>query len=1529
MKYIAILITILCLAGAVMGQARTAEQIVSVPFSQLNTGNPPNGSVRHVINGSQGTTPCASGGQGALAMKINGVWQCPRLTAGVGTGDVAGPSASAIGEMAVYADTTGKNIGRSSGLDGIAFLTSGVVTALASSGTGSVVRSNTATLNSPTLLTPTIASFINAQHLHTSANAGGQLNASNVFSAGIVPPVRIISNALTPNKCLRLSSGGAIETAADDCGTGGGGGSPPGGVSGNLQFNDAGVHGGILNSAYNSATGRLTFNQKQDAADTFYGTRFTDTSPTGYWLRLRNAVDTTDLFSVAASGEVYWSTSALAKNVAAPATPAAGNTRIWTDSTDKNLKAQDDTGQVTITLRATACTGTDKVSGINSAGVVTCAADQGAAGTGVISLNTLVADTQTFSKVDDTNVTLTISTTSSSNHQFAMGWTGTLAKARQNAATVYNDAGNTWSTGTQSFAGATSLTVPTAAGAAPTADGQIAYDSTADTWEVGQNGTNRLVALTTGSQTFTDKTLDNSTTANLRDTLLTLQDNTDSTKTANFELSSITSGQNRVVTIPDAASVTVRPTTVTSNQWVTHIDSTGTQQKAQPSFANISGTMGETQGGTGQTAYAQGDMLFASSANTLSRLAKSTTATRYLANTGASNNPQWDLVNLANGVTGTLADGNLSANVSLLGTSIDLSGAEATGILAAARFPALTGDVTTTSGAVATTIANDVVSNAKLANMATATFKGRTTAGTGDPEDLTGTQATALLNNATITLKGLVPAPGSSTGLFLRDDITWAAPAGSGDMILAASQVVTGRKEFNPAKLVIGDTASAPTPELGALYVDTDDSKLYYGINGTDWGEILVSGLGTVNLASANVSGILPLANGGTGAALADPGADRILFWDDSAGTAEWLTLGTNLSITGTTINASGGGGTPGGADTNVQINDGGAFFGEAAFSYNKTTNLLTVEALATSGSGAGYIELAEGSAPTVVANHITLVAPVDVPAAGLLYVLPSDTPTNGEQLTANISGTTVTLSWDAAGSGGSGDAVSVNGSAATDANFVATTASGTVPSVTWAIDTGATPDAISIATIGAASATEAGVVTTGTQTFAGVKTLATPTITGAITFDDNVRQTFNPGTNAAGINVGSIAGDPDTPSNGDLWYDSTANELTARINGANVALGAGGGGGANTALSNLAAVAINTSLISDTNNTDDLGSSGIRWKDVYAMSLDLGGSGAGYLELAEGTAPSLVANRVQHVAAADAPAGGSAYIWGAAAGSGILRVANSSGTMTVTQDAGVSHLASSTSADLRGVLSDENGTGAALFVGGDIGAGAATTPSANDNDTSIATTAYVQTELTAYASDTATFTNKTYDTEGTGNAFTSTVKAFMPAAGCQNTTAASFWDLPTATPAVAACVTGTVVQKGVLDFADTSGGFSAQNTLQLPADFTGTVDAKLLWTTTATSGNVEWSVSTICTATDATELDDPGAFNTASTVVTAAPGVASRVQTSSITSLTITGCAANELLHVRVFRDGNDAQDTLSATVRLVGVELTIRRAQ
>lgn len=68
--------------------------------------------------------------------------------------------------------------------------------------------------------------------------------------------------------------------------------------------------------------------------------------------------------------------------------------------------------------------------------------------------------------------------------------------------------------------------------------------------------------------------------------------------------------------------------------------------------------------------------------------------------------------------------------------------------------------------------------------------------------------------------------------------------------------------------------------------------------------------------------------------------------------------------------------------------------------------------------------------------------------------------------------------------------------------------------------------------------------------------------------------------------------------------------------------------GKASTALSNLASVAINTSLISDTNNTDDLGSTGIRWKKSWVVDAEstnmptVGGTSLSstFLSLAGGT---------------------------------------------------------------------------------------------------------------------------------------------------------------------------------------------------------------------------------------------------------------------------------------------------------------------
>lgn len=197
---------------------------------------------------------------------------------------------------------------------------------------------------------------------------------------------------------------------------------------------------------------------------------------------------------------------------------------------------------------------------------------------------------------------------------------------------------------------------------------------------------------------------------------------------------------------------------------------------------------------------------------------------------------------------------------------------------------------------------------------------------------------------------------------------------------------------------------------------------------------------------------------------------------------------------------------------------------------------------------------------------------------------------------------------------------------------------------------------------------------------------------------------------------------------------------------------------------------------------------------------------------------------------------------------------------------------------------------------------------------------------LPAAAQTTITLLNTAYNAESTGNVLTTVEKEWIPAAICNNATPASHgWSFPTANPGVPACVTGSNTQFGVMDFADGANTLSAQWHMRLPADFTSTMAVAIKWFTTATAGDVVWQVASICVA-DA-ETSDP-AFNTASTVTDTAKGTTLQQNDAAIATLTITGCAAGELLYLRVFRDPTTGADTLAATARLVGVELTYRRA-
>lgn len=73
-------------------------------------------------------------------------------------------------------------------------------------------------------------------------------------------------------------------------------------------------------------------------------------------------------------------------------------------------------------------------------------------------------------------------------------------------------------------------------------------------------------------------------------------------------------------------------------------------------------------------------------------------------------------------------------------------------------------------------LADNAVTAAKMEDIASGSIVGRVSAGTGDREQLSGTQVTGLLALFTPTLKGVVPPSGGGV-TFLRADGSWATPA--------------------------------------------------------------------------------------------------------------------------------------------------------------------------------------------------------------------------------------------------------------------------------------------------------------------------------------------------------------------------------------------------------------------------------------------------------------------------------------------------------------------------------------------------------------------------------------------------------------------------------------------------------------------------------------------------------------------------------------------------------------------------------
>lgn len=201
----------------------------------------------------------------------------------------------------------------------------------------------------------------------------------------------------------------------------------------------------------------------------------------------------------------------------------------------------------------------------------------------------------------------------------------------------------------------------------------------------------------------------------------------------------------------------------------------------------LSGTaLPVANGGTGATASTGSGNVVLATGPTLTNatLAGSTTITVSDVNFTIQDNgdptkqAKFEASGITAGTTRTYTLPNASGQLVIGGTTITGSGGLTGG-----------GDISTNQ---VISVATNGITNAMLAQVATATFKGRTTAATGNVEDLTATQATALLNTFTTSLKGLAPASGGGTSNFLRADGTWTAPPGTTNQTITLSGDVSG-----------------------------------------------------------------------------------------------------------------------------------------------------------------------------------------------------------------------------------------------------------------------------------------------------------------------------------------------------------------------------------------------------------------------------------------------------------------------------------------------------------------------------------------------------------------------------------------------------------------------------------------------------------------------------------------------------------------------------------------------------------------
>jgi hypothetical protein len=208
-----------------------------------------------------------------------------------------------------------------------------------------------------------------------------------------------------------------------------------------------------------------------------------------------------------------------------------------------------------------------------------------------------------------------------------------------------------------------------------------------------------------------------------------------------------------------------------------------------------------------------------------------------------------------------------------------------------------------------------------------------------------GTPSSGTLTNCTgLPLSTGISGLGSNIAAFLATPSSANLAAaltdetGTGAAVFATGPTLAGNVKVSSADNL---TAHAGGGKASALALTADINRISTVATAAD-SVLLPASVAGMRIVVINGAATNAMQVFGTGTDTINDVATATGV-SQSAGIATLYSCPVAGKWYGTAISASGGGGTPGGSDTYVQFNDGGAFGGDSGMTYNKTTDKLTI----------------------------------------------------------------------------------------------------------------------------------------------------------------------------------------------------------------------------------------------------------------------------------------------------------------------------------------------------------------------------------------------------------------------------------------------------------------------------------------------------------------------------------------------------------------------------------------------------------